>query len=192
MLLSRAALEKHKKDFDIFKHQMKLNRVKSYVENQQNYISQYKSPDSSDGSSVPESCEDQEPLSSNAFSASISEIIRRKQSHSEAAPLSSIHHQEQQSSSFTRKQYLLHSSFIDRNKRSASLHSVHDNSLARQKRHKSLSSSSSSSSAAAAEAHALNKIPPQTKPSIIKKATHGMHLLQVVFFFVYVYLINSS
>ncbi|KAL7312189.1 hypothetical protein PS15m_007983 [Mucor circinelloides] len=173
MLLSTAALEKHKKNFDMFKHQMKLNRVKSYVENQQSYISQYKSPDSSDGSSVPESCENQEPLSSNAFSASISEIIRRKQSHSEATPLSSIHHQEQRPSSFTRKQPLLHSSFIDRSKRSAALDSVHDKSLARQKRHKSSSSSSSS-----AAAHALNKIPLQTKPNIIKKATHGMHLLQ--------------
>ncbi|GAN00893.1 hypothetical protein MAM1_0003d00319 [Mucor ambiguus] len=176
MLLSTAALEKHKGNFDMFKHQMKLDRVKSYVADQQNYIHQYKSPSSSNVGSVPESCESQEPLSSNVFSASISEIIQRKQARSDAAPSSNTHlPSHQPSSSYTQKQPLLHSSSMDRCMPKAKRpavpdESVQEGSLVRHNKRHKLSSSSS---------HASDRIPLQTKPSIIKKATHGMQLLKM-------------
>lgn len=189
-MLSKAALEKHKGEFDMYKQQMKLNRVRSYVANQQRYVSQYHSPNSSDIGSVPESCENQEPLSSNAFSASISEIIRRKQAHSEAAaaPSSSTHHhhpspyqqqQQQQQSlcSSIRKQPPFYPSLTDCYAQKAKRPQVPESvpqgsSLVQRKRYKSSSVSSS---------HVSERlVSVQTKPTIIKKATHGMHLLQVL------------
>ncbi|KAK4511711.1 uncharacterized protein ATC70_007254 [Mucor velutinosus] len=173
MLLSTAALEKHKDNYDMFKHQMKLNRVKTYVADQQSYIHQYRSPNSSNIGSVPESCENQEPLSSNAFSASISEIIRRKQARPEASLSPNTQNAPLQPSCYTRKQPLLHPSSIDcyiqeTNRPAVPNESVHQGTaLARHsKKHKSSSS------------HASEKISLQTKPNIIKKAAHGMHLLQ--------------
>ncbi|KAL9545693.1 hypothetical protein MBANPS3_007029 [Mucor bainieri] len=196
MLLSTAALEKHKDNFEMLKHQMKLNRVKSYIADQQSYIHQYQSPNSSDIGSIPESCENQEPLSSNAFSASISEVIRRKQGRpaeaaaataTAAAPSFSAHFPPHPPSSsyYIRKQPLLHPPSIDhyntqkRVKRSAvvpdeSLVHHHEDSLfiRHNKKHKSSSSSL---------AHGSERIPLQQqakKPNMIKKAAHGMHLLQ--------------
>lgn len=183
MLLSTAALEKHRGEFDTYKQQMKLNRVKSYIADQQSYVSQYSSPNSSDIGSVPESCENQETLSSSAFSASISEIIRRKQARPEAAPSSSTNHpslcQQQQQSpcpSIRKQPHPLPPALTDcciqKPKRPQQVaESVHQDSLVQHKRHK-LSSASAS--------HVSERVSVHTKPTIIKKAAHGMHLLQVL------------
>lgn len=74
MLLSKNSLDKLQED----ESETKLDRVRLYVSNQKQYIENYTSP--STISSVPSSCADDEDNDaiSRAFTASISEILRRK------------------------------------------------------------------------------------------------------------------
>lgn len=169
-MLSASALEKHKQSFEIARYQTKMNRVKSYLMEQEYYLNQYNSPNTSDVGSVPDSCKNEEPLSSNAFSASISEIIKRKHCQSTTTPSSggvACHHPK-------KKQTVPPPlSSIDRHAKSSRPAAGNNenkqrtsSSTERYKRHDPSSQSPENT-------------PPRSKPNIIKKAAHGMHLLQV-------------
>ncbi|CEP15093.1 hypothetical protein [Parasitella parasitica] len=169
-MLSAESLEKHKQGFDTLKYEMKMDRVQSYVMDQQQYLHLYKSPNTSDAGSVPESCQNQGSLASITFSVSISELIKRKQraaaqlKTSPSAVSTRPPYKQTLTNSYTQKTSN-RPACENEQQRSPTL--THDNDRRDTKRRKSSALSKSP-----------ENVSPQPTPNIIKKAAHGMHLIQ--------------
>lgn len=185
MLLTVAALEEHRLSFDMSKQQARMDRVQLYVLEQQQYLTQYKTPNASDAASVPESCRNEEPLASDAFSVSISEIVRRKQQQEQKQCQSSTAVSSFEALHDKKQTLLFPPSFVDYTTLKSNPIIFAKKKQEKRKSTPTIEKHHKRRNLLPTLPDSQEKMPPRSTPNIIKKANHGMHLLQVKYMYMH-------